>query len=127
MIRVFSGQYSKFPDDLDTFVDQDAAFWLFFPLGAAARRKIVEKVGYASIPERALKPPLFRSAILQMPMWITDYSTGRKWSPPVITPNMYDYQINSLWNDTLLIERIESGWKPSDYPPPWKSYHHPTW
>ena len=73
-------------------------FSTFFPLGAAVNRSIVSVVGNAPIPEKQKQFPLFRTGVADP----KTKKVGIWW--------LWDGE--NVWNDTLLVERIETGWTP---------------
>ena len=89
---------------------------VFFPLAAALKSKIVRKVGLFDIPPHARQLPLFRSGVIDPQTgwienwWLWDGENTRMVGS--ISQEQRKLPIKSIWNDTLLIERIEQGWSP---------------
>ncbi len=117
LIRVFSKVFPERPDDLQVVTSSPVQFTTFFPLGAAVKRGLVQVVGNIKVPD-ALKPfPLFRVAGLMDPATKKAIRWGlwngeRSWRTYNLTPEQRKLPILGVWNDTLLVERIESGWRP---------------
>jgi hypothetical protein len=96
------------------------AFWTFFPVNAALKKGLVEKVGHAEIPEAARAFPLMRKRgqiapgpggrVLDWWLWDGD----KEWKIGALSPGQEELSLAEVVNDTLLIERIESGWRPRD-------------
>jgi hypothetical protein len=118
LLRVLPGLYETRPFDFAGLVDRDERFSVFFPLGAATNRNIVRIVANEAISETKRPFPIFRSRMVSRlgvagPWWIWDGNKERlarrrdRWTPRAI---------HAVWNDTLLIERIASGWSPDDDP-----------
>jgi hypothetical protein len=118
LLRVLPGLYSERPAGFADLVAQDERFSVFFPLGAALTRRIVRIVANEEIPETKKTFPTFRARHVENgvagPWWIWD--GGRKsrlarrrdrWTPRAV---------HAVWNDTLLIDRIASGWTPDNDP-----------
>lgn len=85
---------------------------VFFPLGAALRRGLVEAIGVIPVPP-ALEPfPTMRSGNKQAG-WNAVTETGGvpRRHGPTNDPSLPIYQIV---NDTLLKEMIVSNWRPED-------------
>ena len=91
-------------------------FSTFFPLGAAVNRSIVSVVGNAPIPEKQKPFPLFRNGNEDPKTknvetrWLWDGE--KEWPIGKLTKEQRRLSLNEVWNDTLLVERIESGWTP---------------
>ena len=91
-------------------------FSTFFPLGAAVNRCIVSVVGNATIPEKQKPFPLFRNGVVDPKTkkvetwWLWDGE--KEWCIGKLTKEQRRLPLNEVWNDTLLVERIESGWTP---------------
>ena len=110
LLRVLPGLHSETPSEFAHLVTQHERFSVFFPLGAALQRQLVRIVAREEIPRGNRAFPIFRSRQGQV-VWLWD---GKKewrarrrdrWTPRAIA---------EVWNDTLLIERIASGWRPDD-------------
>lgn len=116
LLRVFRRFFEVRPTDFQGLVNSEPAFVCFFPLAAAINLKIVEIAGNAPIPAAALNFPLFRSG-LPFPgeqrvsdWWLWD--GGKSWRIGEITDEQRKLSILGIWNDTLLVERLESDWRP---------------
>lgn len=115
LLRIFDKQYDERPKDFGRVVEDRVQFSCFFPLGAAVRQKIVACVGNVVVPGALIPFPIFRDASV-------DYRTGKvaywwlwdgekAWQVDSLTPEQRHLPIKGIWNDTLLIERIEEGYK----------------
>lgn len=120
LLRVFTKQYDERPKDLSTVIDDRVQVSCFFPLGAAVRRKIVACVGNVVVPGELIPFPIFRDAMV-------DFRTGKvaywklwdgekSWQVESLTPEQRHLPIKGIWNDTLLIERIEEGYRAESDP-----------
>jgi hypothetical protein len=117
LLRVLPGLHRERPSDFARLVEEDERFSVFFPLGAALNRRIVRIVANEEIPKAKRSFPTFRSREVSNgiagPWWIWEGKKERlarrrdKWTPRAL---------HEIWNDTLLIERIASGWTPEDDP-----------
>lgn len=118
LIRVLPGLYSERPSDFRELATQQERFVVLFPLGAALRRGLVQIVANEEVPSPARKFPLFRAAGARdkdgrvLNWWLWDGK--RSWYIGVLKPEHHKLPTEGIWNDTLLIERIVSGWKPED-------------
>lgn len=119
LLRVYNMIYQtkQSLDVIQSVVDtREPDFSCFFPLGAAVNRSIVSVVGNATIPEKQKPFPLFRDGVEDPKTkkvetwWLWD---GKKeWCIGKLTKEQRRLPLNEVWNDTLLVERIESGWTP---------------
>jgi|SRR5882762_10347375 len=116
LIRVFETLFQQRPDDFISLVNGPVRFSTFFPLRAAVSKgifKVVEHHGVAD-PNRAF--PVFRSGIADPKTkkvavwWLWDGQ--REWRVGEITPEQRKLPLRSTWNDTMLVQRIEEGWRP---------------
>ena len=117
LVRVLPGIFDKRPQSFDALARQRARFVAFVPLGKAISQKVFSVVARAPIPEDAQKFPLFRAGAVSpsgrvKTWWLWD---GKKeWPVGDLSPEQETLPFRSIWNDTLLIERIESGWVPGN-------------
>ena len=89
-------------------------FTTFFPLGAAVNREIVRVAGNLPIREELKEFPMFRagvpneSGVVEI-WWLWDGENEERIGK--LSPEQMEYPIRGVINDTLLIERICSGWQ----------------
>ncbi|OWY27051.1 hypothetical protein [Herbaspirillum robiniae] len=114
LLRVFSNIYTSRPGNLPELIKLEPTFICFSPLGAAVNRGIVSIVDCAAVPLEAQAFPTFRAGIINPSTkkvdvwWLWDGET--EWRVGEIDAEQRKLPIRGVWNDTLLIERIESGW-----------------
>jgi hypothetical protein len=115
LLRVFSKVYDRRPIDITDVVGGAPSFNCFFPLGAALRRGIVSIVGWIQLSDRAAQFPVFRTGmpdregnVSQWWLWDGEH----EWRVGDLTPAQRRLSILGTINDTLLIDRILSGWTP---------------
>jgi hypothetical protein len=105
---------------LSELKDTVTQFCCFFPLRAALRRKImkeiIKKIGRMEIPSHLKNLPLFR-VILGIPPagpgkfdhW--GFWNGQEtWFVGEINDEQRKMPVREIWNDTLIIERLEEGY-----------------
>lgn len=121
LLRVFPGFHAIRPADFHAIVTGKPGFMTFFPLGAAVNRGIVAVVSNLPVPDHARPFPLFRAAgnrdrdtgkIKDWWLWDGD----KEWRVGNITEEQRMLPIRGIWNDTMLIEQIESEWTPETDP-----------
>jgi hypothetical protein len=116
LMRVSNQAYIARPADIAKAFSEPVSFTCFFPVGAAVRRGLVSIVENIAVPENLLEFPVFRSGIADSTMgkvrdwWLWDGEN--EWKVGKITDEQRRYPIRGVWNDTMLIERIEGGWTP---------------
>ncbi len=114
LLRVFRGFHESRPQHLSELIRHDTQFQAFFPLQAAVNRKIVTVVGNEPISDRLKEFPVFRSGLPDpgsrtVSTWFL-WDGHRSWRVGKLSPAQRKMPIRGIINDTLLIERIESGW-----------------
>ena len=117
LIRVLPGLHESRPRDLSEVTKAKELYFVFFPVKAAARMRIVERVETCGIPQGSEKPAVMRrpGARAQDGRVKTWFINNGK-SETLVThlnEDQRDLSIMAIWNDTLLISRIESEWQPS--------------
>ncbi|HDY8043856.1 TPA: hypothetical protein RQK80_004350 [Vibrio vulnificus] len=116
LLRVFSKVYKQRPETWENIFSDDVRFSVFFPLQAAINQKIFCIVGNLSIPAELLNFPLFRAGAVNpstkkvSTWWLWDGVNEVKIGH--LTDEQKHLPIRGIWNDTILIERIESNWSP---------------
>jgi hypothetical protein len=116
LLRVFDAIYEIRPNDLTAIVNRQPAFSCFFPLDAAVKRKSVLNVGNIPVPHQAQIFPTFRTGVIdpstgKVEMWWL-WDGQREWPVGRLTNEQRKFPIRGVWNDTLLIQRIDSSWRP---------------
>ena len=119
LIRVLPGTHGGRPEALEPIVQTHEQFHAFFPLAAALRRGIVERVGNYEVPATSRSFPTFRSST-KNPVtdewedwWLWDGQ--REWKVAELSDAQRDLSPGGIINDTLLIDRVVSGWRPRDF------------
>ena len=120
LLRVLPGFYDERPADFAALVAAEERFVTFFPLQAAVSRKIFQIVANEPVPPKAQQLPLFRAAGfidrqgIVHDWWLWDGT--KSWRIDRLTEEYKKLPILEVINDTLLIERIETGWTPDTDP-----------
>ena len=116
LLRVLPSFFPSRPDRFDQLVLQPHRFVTFFPLRAAVSRKIFEVVDNQPLSPEAQAFPLFRKAGFVdregkvHDWWLWD--GNRQWQVGQLSPEQRRLPMLGVWNDTLLIARIEEEWLP---------------
>jgi hypothetical protein len=114
LLRALPGLFARPPDDWEALARQQELFWVFCPISAALRQKgsPFRITANVPIPDEKAGFPVFRyRAHTDAAWWMWDGE--REWMPKPDergTPRA----LEGVWNDTLLIERIEEQWSPPD-------------
>lgn len=105
--------YQQRPVDIEKVVALDEQYLIFFPLKAAYRRKIVDRVDHVSATNY-VKPVYMRDTHWvrgEFRGWqIVNLETRQTDNVQTLTPEQKKLSQIGIWNDTLLRERLESGW-----------------
>jgi hypothetical protein len=120
LLRVFGSLHDSGASDLVQVVSEAPAFFCFFPLTAAIGMGIVKVVGNVPLSPEAQVFPLFRTGIpdrstKKVDVWRL-WDGERSWPVGRLTAEQRKLSMCEGWNDTLLIERLESGWRPENDP-----------
>lgn len=113
LLRVFGEIHATRPAEFSHVVIQPVLFQTFFPLGAACSRKIVTLVANEAVcPPSDF--PVFRAGVQNAAgtvdnWWLWDGETEKQIGK--LKPGMEHYPIRGVINDTLLVERIDNGWR----------------
>ena len=113
LIRVLPGLYSSVPENLDQIVESNEKFMVSFPLTAAYKRHLVEKVGHYPATNFT-RPQYMRTEFIvgrEMKGWhIVNVDTLQRQSVQKLTPEQMRLSPWGIWNDTFLIENLEKDW-----------------
>lgn len=118
LIRVLENFWNEPPAAQDVATDEATAFYTFLPLNAALSRGLVLSIGNRALAASNPEFPLMRKRgqiarggqVLNWWLW----DGQRQWRVDKLTPDQGNLSIAEIVNDTLLIERLEKGWRPSD-------------
>lgn len=115
LVRVLRGLYSKIPEDIEKVVMSEELFLVHFPVKAAFNRKILTLVGNFPLPKNFKIPNYFRSDFRDnegnLLYWhLIDYTTWKRRKIDNLDVDQKKLSPWGVWNDTLLIEKLENGW-----------------
>lgn len=93
-------------------------YYVCFPLTAALNKNIFQVVANEAVPSFATDIPVFKTGFFAKEGGIVEGSwylwDGKKdWKVGTLTKEMENYPDRGIINDTMLIVRIEKGWRPS--------------
>jgi hypothetical protein len=117
LLRVFKKVYAEKHRSLEDILNDEVRFSTFFPLKATVEQGIVEVVGSLPVPKVLSQFPVFRAGVIDpstgkvATWWLWDGENEVKIGN--LSEEQKHFPIRGVWNDTLLIERIESNWTPS--------------
>lgn len=113
LIRVLPNLYEERPNNLQKIVDGDELFYVFFPLKFAFKNKIVDKVGNFD-SSKYDKPQFMKTEhVVQddfLGWYIVNTDTWQREFVESLNENQKELSPWGIWNDTLLIEKLSSGW-----------------
>jgi len=118
LVRVFPDTFDKRPGDFSDLVNGNERFVVFMPLAAAVNQEMVKLVDRAAVPARFSKLPVFKAAGflnkagIVKDWWLWDGE--REWRSPGLSADEARYPLREIPSIPVLIDRIESGWKPED-------------
>jgi len=112
LLRVF--QVCEKVDDISELSNALHQFTTFFPLGAAVNREVVRIAGNIPIKDELKTFPVFRAGVPNLSgivetWWLWDGENETRIGK--LSSKQMKYPIRGVINDTLLIERICSGWQ----------------
>src|SRR5688572_28073503 len=105
LIRVFAPDVKSIPGPAD-FKERKELFYVFFPLGAAVRRKVVVKIGSTVLPDaqqlpKFMKAPFAINAAGKITSWsIFELDTGKQKVVEKLSKQERAYSPYECWNDT---------------------------
>lgn len=118
LLRVIDGLFQARVTDFEALVERPVLFSAFFPLQQAINQGIVSIAGNAPIRPDLEEFPTFRSGPIDpvtrkvKSWWLWN---GRdQWQVETLSPLQRTYPLREVVNDTLLIRRIENGWRSED-------------
>ncbi|HEV2953573.1 MAG TPA: ribonuclease E inhibitor RraB [Candidatus Dormibacteraeota bacterium] len=127
LIRVLEGFWGTRPVDLSALISSGTRFYTFFPVAPAVRQDMVTLIGNIPVEEPYVRFPLLRAFGPLPPMvpkvvwWLWDGE--EEWRVGELTNDQRLLSIRSVIGFPLLVERIETGWRPQDLPwtdPDWQ-------
>lgn len=118
LIRVFPGVHKDRADDIARLAAEKEAYYVFFPVSGALTRGLIKRVGSFPVPIWAQGIPVMRSAGARASdgkvlSWVIVSDKDEK-LVRTLTESQRRLSLAVIWNDSLLAERIASGWMPWD-------------
>ncbi|MDD2592482.1 MAG: hypothetical protein PHN21_06735 [Erysipelotrichaceae bacterium] len=115
VIRVFNNIFSSVEDvNFDYLVNDGQLYFLHFPLKYAVKKKCVRYIGNYSVSPHVTVPRYYRSMHkigTKLICWhIVDSETLERRSTLDLSDEERSLSPWGSWNDTLLAERMASGW-----------------
>ncbi|MFA0809793.1 hypothetical protein [Microbulbifer epialgicus] len=116
LIFVYKGFYHKRPNNLKEILTKEVQFYTFFPLTSAVNHGDMTFVENIPLVEHEVKFPLFRTGMADPKTkkiedwWIWDGKNSVRVG--TLDNDQKKLPPRGVWNDTLLIKRIEDQWSP---------------
>jgi hypothetical protein len=110
LIRVLPGLFQLRPSNLDKISKNLGKIIVFFPVSAAAKKNICERVGNFEIPDSAKPFPLFRAGQINpnnpsvSTWWL--WNGEKEWKVGELSSEEMKLPLREIVNDELLIEYI---------------------
>lgn len=120
LIRILPNIIEKLDEFSSEILESKELYFIFFPLHFAMRRKLIEFIGNYPLPNGLMIPKTFRTEFInpetQKVHWHKIELDTEKYEY-IESPDEEFYELNdwSVWNDTLLRERIEDNWTPQKW------------
>jgi len=116
LLRIFDEPFQCRPTEFSVITSKPVRFSTFFPLRAALKRGIFEIVSNEPVPSELIPFPTFRGGIVnhrtkKIEVWWL-WNGKKEWKIGPLTDIYRRLPIRGIWNDTMLIHRLESGWRP---------------
>lgn len=112
LVRVLPGLHSERPANFDKLAGSKEKYMIYFPLVAANKQKIVEKVG--SYLSKFEKPKYMRTKHIvkgEFLGWhIIDTETWQRQLVKSLNSEQKQLSPWGIWNDTLLVENLVTDW-----------------
>jgi len=117
LLRVFPTIHESQPSDFSEIINGPELFTTFFSLGTAVSRGLMTIVARLTVPEQFREFPIFRASHrtpegYKGGWWLWDGE--KQWYVGELTPEQRKYPIKGIWNNILLVKRIEEGWTSID-------------
>ena len=128
LIQVKEGFFDNRPESFDNIIETESKIITFFPLRYAIIDKIFKVVDNLEVPARFQAFPTFRVRGINIKngkakeWWFWDgVNTWPERPVHELTEEQVSLPVKEIWNDTLLINNIESDYTPADDPTTSKS------
>ncbi|UOY05999.1 hypothetical protein L0P88_18940 [Muricauda sp. SCSIO 64092] len=111
-IKVFYSLFQEEPKSIEKMVVSEDYFYLDFPLKAAHKKNIVSFVGNVALDKEFSCPKYYRTENPFGEGWhIVNSETWERESVETLTEEQKKLSPWGVWNDTLLIEKLENNWR----------------
>lgn len=118
LLRVLPGLFNETPANLEELVAAKESYWIHYPLVEAYKQNLVKTVGSYSA-NKFKKPKCMRSQHIikdDFIGWhIIDTDTWQRELVENLTEAQKSLSPWGVWNHTLLVERLTTGWNLNDW------------
>jgi hypothetical protein len=108
LVRMVRGGFSTRVTHHPIYEANETDLIFFFPLAAAIRKDIVRLIGHERLSDTLSKFPCFRVRGVGSAWWVWDGESEHKIG--ALTNDIRNLPIRGIWNDTILKERVRSGY-----------------
>lgn len=113
LVRILPGIFKEIPNNLDQVINQEELFYIYFPLNAAYKKNIVQLIDNFKIIDFR-KPKFMREKYIvkeEFKGWhIINTETWERELVKKLNPDQKKLSPWGIWNDILLIERLDENW-----------------
>lgn len=115
LIRILDGLYDQHSDFSEEMLSRKEKYFLHFPLYAAYKRKLITFIGSYVLPTNLNIPKYFRSQLIhpltgKSSWYIREENSSSMKHILKLSEDEIKLSDWSVWNDTLLKERLEENW-----------------
>lgn len=118
VIRVFGEFYEHRPSNTSSLIHGEPKFTCLFLLRNSIKNGDFTIVGNEDLTENLRIFPIFRAGMASPATgkvekwWFWD--GDKEWKVGELTEEQWNMPIRGVWNDIMLLDRIESGWTPAN-------------
>lgn len=110
LVKIFYNILTNRPNNVNSILESNF-FFNRFPIKAAIRKKVIEKVGNISLPKDFKAPEYFRTENSFGDGWqIVNAKNLKRETTLILSEEQKKLSPWGMMNDTLIIELLEKGW-----------------
>jgi hypothetical protein len=117
LIRILPSFFPVRPLKVDEIASSQEVFFTFVPLQTLVNSKVWQIVATCDIPKRIRDFPILRFGLPDRHGHVSSWKLWdgeKEWSVGTLTSEQKRLSIRSILNAALIVERIETGWRPEN-------------